>query len=118
MEIEIDLNLTLAPAFAQIIRETLAGSFDLISLKAVDKFSLRPTGMLGENLSIDQAIANYLESVRPIGQTLTQLGGVLRVGAFFSSDEAAAFGVELSTATIQTLASYQLAVDVTCYPCS
>ncbi|MBX3655159.1 MAG: hypothetical protein KF686_13315 [Ramlibacter sp.] len=118
MEIEIDLNMALTPVFAQKIQKSLAGKFELISLKAVDKFSLRPVGMIDANLTIDQAIADYLESVKPIGPALAQLSGVLRVGVFFSSDEAAAFSVDLSTATIQTLATYQLAIDVTCYPCS
>jgi hypothetical protein len=79
---------------------------------------VRPVEAVAANVAIDKAVRNYLEAIESVGATLALLGGVLRVGAFFSSEEAAAFGVELSSATVQMLAQYRLAIDVTCYPCS
>lgn len=119
MEIEIELNVALTPDLALQVQEALAGKFDLVSFKTTPgRFSVRPVESVNANLAIDGAIRHYLESVASVGVILAQVGGVLRVGAFFSSEEAAAFEVELSNTTVQMLAQYQLAVDVTCYPCS
>ena len=118
MEIEVDLNIVLPPVFLGQVRECLMGIAELIPLNALDKFNLRLVNPSGSNLNIDQGITNYLESIKPIADILALFAGVLRVGVFFSSEEAAAFSVELSKKTIQLLATYQLAIDVTCYPCA
>lgn len=118
MEIEIDLSIALTPELAQEVQENLRTRFELVSFKTAGKFSLRPLEAVDASLTIDEAIQNYLESIKPISLTLERLGGVLRVGVFFSADEAAAFSVLLSNATVQMLATYQLTIDVTCYPCS
>jgi hypothetical protein len=118
MEIEVDLNVVLTPANFLELQEIVAEKFELVSLKATDKFTLRSVGGGDSNLTLDGAIAKYLESIKPIGSMLAKLSGVLRVGVFFSPEEVAAFSVELSTATVQMLATYQLAIDVTCYPCT
>lgn len=118
MEIEIDLNFALTPELVHKVQQSLTTGFELVSLKAAGKFSLRSVETVDANLTIDQAIQNYLGSIKSVGSMLEQLGGDLRVGVFFSADEAAAFSVELSSTTVQMLASYQLSIDVTCYPCS
>ena len=118
MEIEIELNLTLTPSLAQKVQDGLSEKFELVAFRAADKFSLRPTGMADLGFTIDLAIQNYLCSIEPIWPLLEQASGVLRVGAFFSEGEAAAFSVLLSNTTVQTLARYQVGIDVTCYPCS
>ena len=118
MEIEIDLNIALTPELAQRVQQSLVTGFELVSFKTAGKFSLRPVEAVGATLTIDQAIRNYLELIKPIGPMLERLGGELRIGVFFSTDEAAAFSVALSNATVQMLATYQLSIDVTCYPCS
>ena len=118
MEIEIDLNIALTPELAQRVQQGLVTGLELVSFKTGGKFSLRPAEAVDATLTIDQAIKNYLESIKPVGSMLERLGGELRVGVFFSADEAAAFSVELSNATVQMLSVYQLSIDVTCYPCS
>ena len=118
MEIDIELNLNLTPSFAQKVRDGLSEKFELVAFKVADRFSLRPTEIANSSLTIDVAIQSYLESIEKIVPLLEQAGGVLRVGAFFTEDEAAAFSVLLSNTTVRTLARYQVGIDVTCYPCS
>lgn len=118
MEIEIELNVTLTPSLAEKVRDRLSEKFELVAFKVADKFSLRPTGVVNSDCTIDQAIQAYLGSVELIAPLLEQASGVVRVGAFFTEGEAAAFSVLLSNTTVQMLARHQFAIDVTCYPCS
>lgn len=118
MEIEIELNVTLPASLAQKVRENLSGKFELVAFKAADKFSLRPTGVADSGFTIDRAIQEYIGAIEPIAPLLERASGVVRVGAFFSEGEAAAFSVLLSNTTVQMLARHQFTIDVTCYPCS
>ncbi|MES2785276.1 MAG: hypothetical protein V4684_07405 [Pseudomonadota bacterium] len=118
MEIEIELNVTLAVSHAQKLRESLSGKFELIAFKGSNKFSLRPIGAADSGLTIDRTIQNYLGAMEPFGRLLEQANGVMRVGAFFPEGEPAAFSVLLSNTTVQMLARRQFTIDVTCYPCS
>ena len=118
MEIDIELNLNLTPSLAQKVQDGLSEKLELVAFKVADRFSLRSTEIANSSFTIDVAIQSYLESIEKIVPLLEQAGGVLRVGAFFTEDEAAAFSVLLSNTTVRTLARYQVGIDVTCYPCS
>lgn len=118
MEIEIELNVELAPSLVQKLRERLSEKFELVGFKAASRFSLRPRVVPDSGVTIDRAIQNYLKSIESVAPLLEQASGVVRVGAFFSEGEAAAFSVLLSNTTVQMLARHQFAVDVNCYPCS
>ena len=117
MDLEIELNIKLDSSLAQNVREMLDERFTLVAFKVPGKYSLRPQGLV-KTVPIDEAIRALLESIETIGPLLERADGIVRVGAFFLESEAAAFSVVLSPATVQTLAKFQFAVDVTCYPCS
>lgn len=117
MELEIEVNVILDSFLAKEIREGLGESLELVAFSAVNKFSIRPKGMVDAEFTIDQAVQEYLVLIEWMGPLLLQASGVVRVGAYYSEAEAAAFSVVLSNTTILMLAKHQFAIDVTCYPC-
>ena len=116
MDIEIELNVALAPGLAMQVRAALDERFELVQWKRAGTFSLRLNAPMAT--SIDQAIDSFLDSINPLANILRQQQATLRVGAFFSVDEAAAFSVVLSAKTVQAISINQFTVDVTCYPCA
>jgi hypothetical protein len=78
-----------------------------ISMELIDK---------GAPANIEQAIRSFFDTLDRFGESVEGKVGSLRVAAYFSPEDVAAFSVNLSRETI--LLKHNMDVEVTGYPCS
>jgi hypothetical protein len=72
----------------------------------------------GTPAHIELAIRHFLDALDRCGESVKGKDGSLRVAAYFSPEDVAAFSVNLSREVIRSLLKHNMDIEVTGYPCS
>jgi hypothetical protein len=115
MEVDIELNVALTRELAERMRKQLHDHFDLYGAPGTGNFTLRRQMPSTGYLTVDQIVQNYMSALEPVRHFLADTTGTLRIGAYAAADEQTAFSIILGNNTVAHLASYRLAIDLTCH---
>lgn len=117
IEIDVSLNLDITPDRTTVLEKSLPPSIEVRRFSQRHGVGIRWREGVRSEGTVDAAIREFLQSVKPGLSGVDTKRAELRVGVFVELNEVACMTALISSSTVQALAEIGLAMEVSFYPC-
>jgi hypothetical protein len=125
MEVDIELTVTVdsygtATLVNGLSRNYLAKVVGSGSTPGTVEYSIRFANDVSREVesTVGVVILDFVQGLTPLLNVISRANGILRLGIYYDLRETMVFPLILSAECVKSIASFELSLDCTGYPCS